>query len=588
MATEKELETIRERTSIVDLVSAHTRLKRAGRRFKGLCPFHADKDPSFTVDEERKLWHCFGCGEGGDVFTFVMKAENTDFGEAVEILAKRTGVTLSSARPEDAGRRRAKDRILKINELAVRYFYKVLVSSKSGEKFLKYLEERRVPPEQIKAFRIGASLDSWDNLTKALVKKEFTTSEIVQAGLAISKDGRCYDRFRNRLMFPLFNVVGDPVGFAGRAFGDAMPKYLNTPETPLFDKGKMLYALDKAKKHAADSGIILCEGYMDVMALHRAGFDTAAASMGTALTQTQVDLVRRYTDRVVLSYDADIAGDSASMRGIEMLVTRGFDIKVVSLPKGDDPDSIITKGGPEAFGKHLENAFDYFDFFLEKTIERVGAGTPGEKREVIMQLSPLIDKSPNNLLREQQVRILSNRIGEADKHVLAAMQQIRESRRDGAAKDTASAAIDTILSGGAKVERKLLQLMLSSKKDAETILGAVEPSLFESTHHKAFLAYCRQYRERHGGFDPNTFLNEIHPQEIISILSGIPLASYGKETPGEQTEDVLDKFLRDASDRQIADLRRQVERARKEGDKKLENQLASRLFEIKKRMHQKK
>lgn len=587
MASEKDLETIRERTSLVDLVSAHTRLKKTGGRYKGLCPFHADKAPSFTVDDEKKLWHCFGCGAGGDLFSFVMKTDNVDFGEAVEILAKRSGVALTPVRPEDRGRRNLKDKILKINDLASKYFFKVLISSNSGEKFLKYLEERKVPKEEIRSFKIGASQESWDGLLRALQKRGYAPADVAQAGLAIAREsGGHYDRFRDRLIFPLFNVVGDIVGFAGRAFGDAMPKYLNTPETPLFDKGKMLYGLDRAKKHVGEYGIILTEGYMDVITLHKAGVRSAVASMGTALTPAQVDLLRRYTDKVALAYDSDFAGDSASMRGIEMLVDRGIDIRVVSLPKGEDPDSITMEGGAEAFEKYLAKAADYFDFFLAKNIERTGADTPARKRDVILQMAPLIEKTPNKILRDKQIAVMAERLSVAERQVQSAMAQVKETtrKRGGADKDS----IDRTLSGSLSVEKKIIKILFSSPVAAARVLDKLQPEYFEDRNNRGFFKYCLRYREKFGKFNPDEFLNGMHEQEVIKYISGIPLSGgRATEEAAESVDSVLETFTAAVRKRQIADLRKQAEQAQKTGDTKLASQLAVRLTEILLEMHRK-
>jgi DNA primase len=589
MATDKDLEQIRERTNLVSLVSAHTSLKKAGTRYKGRCPFHADKDPSFTVDEEKKLWHCFGCGVGGDMFTFVMQTENVGFGEAVEMLAKRAGITLTPSRPEERGRRNLKDKILKINDLASRYFFKVLISSKSGEKFLKYLEERKIPKDEIRSFKLGASQESWDALLNALCKKDFTPADVAQAGLAIARDsGGYYDRFRDRLIFPLFNVVGDIIGFAGRAYGDAMPKYLNTSETPLFDKGKMLYALDRAKKHVGEHGIIMTEGYMDVISLHKVGIRSAVASMGTALTQAQVDLLRRYTEKVTLCYDSDIAGDAASMRGIEMLVDRGVDIRVMSLPAGEDPDSIVREGGAEAFLERAAKASDYFSYFLEKSIARIGGKTPAQKRDVILQLAPLIERTPNEILKDEQIAALAERLSVAERHVQSAMSQAKEApRKRGGGAD--NAAIERTLSGSLAVEKKIIEILLSSPEAAGRVLDALQPEYFEDRNNRGFFKYCSKYREKFGKFNPDEFLNMVHEQEVIRYISGIPVAGgRAAEAAAASVDDVLEKFIADVGKRQIADLQKQIVHAQKEGDMKMASQLAVRLSEIKTNMHKKK
>ena len=373
MANERELEEIRSRLSIVELISAHTRLKKTGAKHKGLCPFHSEKSPSFTVDEERKLWHCFGCGEGGDMFSFVMKTENLGFGEAVEVLARRAGVELQPFSNASPDVRSQKERIIKLNKLASRYFSGILVNTKHGERFLKYLLDRGMPKEIIREYKLGAAPSGWSGLIDAVAKKSVTPEQLEEAGLAQRKENHFYDRFRERLIFPLTNVVGDIVGFAGRAMGDAQPKYLNSPQTALFDKGRILYNLDRARKCVEDGSIIITEGYFDVLSPVSVGIGNVVASMGTALTEHQCEMLRRYCSRVYLAYDADVAGEAASIRGIELLVERGLDIRVVRLPKGDDPDSLVRAGGAEAFRKQLAAAKDYFEYFLESGCARYDA-----------------------------------------------------------------------------------------------------------------------------------------------------------------------------------------------------------------------
>jgi len=571
MASEKDKETIRERVSLVDLVSSYTKLKKAGSRYAGLCPFHGDKDPSFSVNEDLKLWHCFGCKRGGDIFSFVMEIENVDFNEAIEMLARRAGITLTPERPVDRKKKEKKDRIRTINELATKYFFKVLTSSKHGEKFLQYLEERNVSKEQIRSFKLGAAFESWDNLLNTLGKKGFSPAEIASAGLAIRRergDG-FYDRFRNRLIFPLFNVVGDVVGFAGRAYGDDMPKYLNTPETPLFDKSRLLYGLDRAKRHLESAGAIITEGYMDVIALHGAGLENAVASMGTALTGAHVDLLRRYTSSVTLSYDSDFAGDSASMRGIEMLVRAEMDVRVVSLPEGEDPDSVVQKGGREAFEEYLDGAADYFDFFLSTHRRRTGSEKPSQKSEIIRQMAPLIESSPSEILRADQKKRLADGLGITERQVYTAISRLDELKT--APRDTRGGETDeirAILSTGEKVEKGILESIFTSRENAERILRELRPEDFTQREYMALFGYCGEYLEKNGSFEPDSFLNAVHPQEMVRILSGLSLVSGdGEADTPEIVEDKLSKFKKDLVDREMLDIKRQLEEATKTGDK---------------------
>lgn len=580
MADESELEQIRSRVSIVEVVSAHTTLKKTGATMKGLCPFHKEKTPSFTVNEERGLWHCFGCGEGGDIFGFVMKAENLVFGDAVERLARQGGVVLKAGKRTSPEQRSLKDRALKVNERACRIFQSLLLKSADGEKFRAYLERRRIGPAETEAFRLGASRDSWDYLLKQLAEDGFSAEDAAAAGLAIQREsGGMYDRFRNRLMFPLVNVVGDVVGFGARTLGDDTPKYINTPQSPAFDKGKMLYALDIAKKHAADNALILTEGYMDVIALHREGFRNSVASMGTALTETQVSILRRYCSAVYLAYDADFAGDAATLRGIEMLVEQGLGVRVVNLPQGKDPDDVMKESGRAGFTALMEKSPGFFEHFARRHIQRLGGDSPESQKEIILALAPLIEKTPNPLLKDHQVNLLADMLGLEERQVRLVLFTARPSaKRPGRNEPPAPAEAAP---GGAVREKNIFHLLLSSQENAIKILDALTPDDFLITPYRKLFVYVRNYREKKGGFDPDEFLSLSHPQEAMQLLSGIALK---KEEAGVETrvDECIARIKGEAKKRKLASIKKKIEQAEREGDKKLVLKLALEASELKK------
>lgn len=594
MATEQEKELVRERVSLVDLVSTYTSLKKNGNRYSGLCPFpsHNDKDPSFTVDDERKLFHCFGCGQGGDMFTFVMLMENVDFGTALEMLAKRANVTLTKkGGPQSSQRKKQKERVARINELATRYFFKVLTGTEHGAKFLDYLYERGVTKEQIREYKLGAAMDSWDGLIKALRRKGFSAAELATAGLAIHKSERNshYDRFRNRLMFPLFNIFGEVIGFAGRAWGDDMPKYLNTPETPLFIKSKLLYGLHIARKNIEDNVIYLTEGYMDVIALHGAGIKNSVASMGTALTEDQVNMLSKYCGSVVLAYDSDFAGDRASMRGIEMLVEKGMGVSVVSLPEGEDPDSIVKAGGRAAFDEYVAKSADYFDFFIEKSIESGGADTPDQKWNVIKMMAPLLEKTPNASLRDHQRKRISERLDVREEHVETALEQAKKKSfapRNTNSEDSGENAVKKAMTGAQNLEKNILEDMLTTSENADRILRELEPSDFSAGPARAFFQYCLDYAARNEGFDPDEFLNATHPQEIVMTLSRLSLVSKEEqELVGTMIDTKLARFRQEQAKREIRTLRTELQQAEQAGDAQKARGLMSRIGELMKVRH---
>ena len=582
LASDSDLDKIRDRIDIVELISGRTRLKKGGARYKGLCPFHNEKTPSFTVDPERKLWHCFGCGAGGDMFTFVMQSENLEFPDAVRLLAEKAGVDLEPFNAA-AGERKQGDRrrLQRINSLAARYFEKVLQSEKMGAPYRAYIQERALPDELVQEYRLGAAPDSWDGLIRAFGKKDVTPEELVRAGLAVNKEGRIYNRFRNRLIFPLTNIVGDIIGFAGRAMGDAMPKYLNSPETPLFDKSRVVYNLDRAKKQVQDDALILTEGYMDVLGLAGAGIRNAVASMGTSLTPAQVDALRRYCTRVYLAYDSDIAGDNAAMRGIEILIERGLDIRVVTMPQGQDPDDIVRTGGAEAFYRLLDSAKGYFEYFLGKSMEKHGAEDPRALRDIILELTPLIRKSNNPVLQDAQRNKMAATLNLEEQRVTMIMGQSREpgSRKPDKEAEFAVRA----LSGAAVVEKKVMECLFSDAAGAAKILDRLDASYFSDKKMKTLFRYCKDYQGKNEGLRPDDFLNDTHPQNIVNLISGISLTPQEQETDRDRfTAALLDKFVDDVKKRRLTQLKKQILEAENRGDRDTVTRLAMEMTQVKK------
>ncbi|MDC4202867.1 MAG: DNA primase [Candidatus Manganitrophus sp.] len=344
------VETIRDRSDLVSVVSEYLTLKKAGQNFTGLCPFHTEKTPSFSVNPSKQFFHCFGCGVGGDVFQFVMKVEGVAFPEALRRLAGKAGVALPEAGPDEreSPARREAAQIYELNEAAAAYFHRNLIERPEGAFCRDYLKGRGITAETIKAFSVGFALPRRDDLLKQL-GKQFSRSLLEKAGLTSRREGAqgedgLFDRFRNRVLFPIRNLQGRVVGFGGRVLDDTQPKYLNTPETPVFTKGKHLFALDRAKG-AGINALIIVEGYFDVIAAHQAGIPNAVGTMGTALTQDHLRLIRRISEKVLLIFDPDEAGARAALRTAPLLIEEGISAKVISLPSGEDPDLFIRKEG---------------------------------------------------------------------------------------------------------------------------------------------------------------------------------------------------------------------------------------------------
>ena len=369
--SEEILEKVKEQNDIVDVISESVRLKRSGRNFSGLCPFHNEKSPSFSVSQDKQIYKCFGCGESGNVITFVMKNKNMPFVEAVKYLADRGNITIESDKGRISPTAKKRELLYKVNVEAARFFYSNLRLTKEAK---EYFLNRGIKEETIKRFGLGFAKDSWNNLLFHLRKLGFKDDLLLEAGLVSTSErkGNKYDRFRNRVIFPVFDYRGKVIGFGGRVLDDSKPKYLNSPETLVFQKGTNLYGLNFAiKSKMQERYFIIVEGYMDLITLHQYGITNVVASLGTALTTNQARLLRRYADKVIISYDADIAGQAATMRGLDILKDAGFDVRVLSIPQGKDPDEYVRSNGKDAFIKLINGAESLIDYRLKKAEEGI-------------------------------------------------------------------------------------------------------------------------------------------------------------------------------------------------------------------------
>ncbi len=399
--SEELIEEIRSRNDIVDVISGYVRLQKKGSSYFGLCPFHNEKSPSFSVSRQKQMYYCFGCGAGGNVYTFLMEYENFSFVEAVKYLADRAGIELPEAEYSKEAKEKAdlKASILEINKLAAKYYY-VQLKSERGKPAYTYLKDRKLSDETITAFGLGYSNKLNNDLYNYLRKKGYSEELIRQAGL-INTDERqgVYDKFWNRVMFPIMDVNSRVIGFGGRVMGDAKPKYLNSPETAVFDKSRNLYGLNRART-SRKPYFLLCEGYMDVIALHQAGFTNAVASLGTALTPGHASLIKRYVREVYLTYDSDDAGTRAALRAVPILREAGITAKVVRMDPYKDPDEFIKNLGAEEYEKRIGEARNGFLFSIDMLSRDYDMGSPEGKtaffRETARRLMAFEDELERN------------------------------------------------------------------------------------------------------------------------------------------------------------------------------------------------
>ena len=392
------LQELVEKNDIVDVVSGYVRLtKRSGANQFGLCPFHSEKTPSFSVSPDRQIYHCFGCGKGGGVINFIMEIENLSFPEAVEFLAKRVGMPIPEE--ENSAESKRRRRMLDLNRDAARFFHTCL-KAPEGRAAQAYMNARQITPQTATRFGLGAAPDTWDSLRNAMHELGYRDQELFEAGLVRKgKSGGFYDTFRGRLMFPVIDVRGDVIGFSGRILGDGEPKYMNSPETLVFNKSRNLFAMNLAKK--SKSGyIILAEGNIDVVMMHQAGFDSAVASLGTSLTAEQARLISRFTNEVVIAYDNDGAGKKASQRAIGLLERLDVKVKVLSMTGAKDPDEFIKLKGADAFRNLLEKSENHIDYRLQTVTNKYDLTVDEQKVEFLKEASELVARLPGSVERQ--------------------------------------------------------------------------------------------------------------------------------------------------------------------------------------------
>ena len=401
------IDEIRQSNDIVEVIAQYVTLKRSGRNYFGLCPFHNEKSPSFSVSPDKQIFHCFGCGVGGDVFTFVGKINGMNFYETIQTLAERANITLPTLENNrDAAKEEFKQKVYKVNEFAAEYYHKRLYEPMSTEA-QEYVKKRRLSNETLKAFKIGYS-GNFNELYQELVKNGFQEAEILESGLVNKNDnGKYIDRYRKRLMFPICDARGKIIAFGGRVLDNSKPKYINSPENIVYSKGRHLFGLNVAKKHDIKQRLLVVEGYMDVISLHQRGITNVVAALGTALTEQQGYLLRNNTEQIILSFDSDQAGQNAINRSINILQNMGCDIRVLQMKGAKDPDEYVLKFGSARFNKVMDNAISVVEFKVKGLREKLNIENVNDKIKFLKEIAKIIAKIDSSIEREVYIEKIS-------------------------------------------------------------------------------------------------------------------------------------------------------------------------------------
>ncbi len=513
---------IRRRVNILEVVSPHVTLRRAGRSYKGLCPFHSEKTPSFTVDPERGFFYCFGCHAGGDVFDFAMRIGSLPFKDALAELADRAGVRLPQT-PAEEHRAGERERLLRAVADAAAWFRSQL-EGRDGATARQYLASRGVDHGTQEAFRLGYAPPGWDRLGPALRGRGFEASVLEQAGLIVPRPGGdgYYDALRDRVVFPIHDLQGRPVAFGGRALGDGTPKYLNTRETSLFTKGKTLYALDAARQAIRETGqAVVVEGYMDALSCHQFGVRNAVASLGTALTLDQVLLLKRFASSAVLVYDADAAGVDAAERGIEIFDQAELPVYVAVLPGGADPDAFLREHGAAAFRQRLSGALPIFEYRLAMAERRHDRRTVEGKVGIVDEMESLITKVSNPVRQAEYVRVLAERLGVREDAVRGQLRRVGGRGRPGRSTGIEVRPVPEA-TARARAEELLLHLLVADVEVRRAFRDAVEPDAFRDPGHRA-LAEALLAAEAQGA-DANRLRERLQDETAVSLLSRFLIA----------------------------------------------------------------
>jgi DNA primase len=552
------IDQVRQASSIVEIASQYTTLRKRGRKWVGLCPFHTEKTPSFTLDEDKQLYHCFGCGAGGDIFSLLMEKENLNFPEALRYLAEKYHVPLPERQRINPEVLKLEDKLFKANELALGFFRKNLLHTQEGTKAFEYLKKRGLTDETIQKLRIGYALNSWNSLLSFFQGKDAAASLLEKGGLILpgQKTGEYYDRFRGRVIFPIFSLTGKVVAFGGRTIVDAEPKYLNSPDTPLYSKGKLLYGLNFTKDAIRDQGmIILVEGYTDFSALYQAGVGNVTASLGTALTSYQVAQALRFAPRIMINYDGDNAGRAAAARAVPLCLEKGLNVQVLTLPENLDPDGFIKKHGREKYQALMKKAVPGLKFLVDSMASEARMSIPEEKGRVVRAVVKEIEKVPDAVARSEYLKEAS--------HYLGIGEDILRGIIEGRPADKGAPEQGLIC----PAEKRLFQILMEDRSVAPSVFAETGEEIFRGLRGEPVFQYILECFKS----DREWNFHELKDRVSPALLSQLSMALFERCPVGaashKEAQDCLKSLRKLYLQNRLKDIQQKIARTEKSGEK---------------------
>ena len=593
---DEKINQIREAVDIVDLIGEYVQLKKQGRNYFGLCPFHGENSPSFSVSAEKQIFHCFGCGAGGNIFTFLMDIEGYSFVEAAKVLAEKGNIPLDVEINKEQKRSSlpaGSEQMIEAHELLRKFYHHLLTHTNEGQEALEYLLNRGFTEETIEKFQIGYALDSWDFVSKFLKKRGFPTEWMEQAGLIIfrEKDESYFDRFRNRVIFPIMDYQGNTIAFSGRSLGDEQPKYLNSPETPIFNKSKTLYNFHQARSHIRKKEqAVIFEGFADCISAVRAGVENSVATMGTALTDQHIKLLKRNTNQIIICYDSDSAGLNAANRAANMLQENGFSVKVALMPDNLDPDDYIKKYGEKSFvSQVIGDSLTYMAFKLHFLRLGKKLNNEGDRIQYIEEVLKEISRLANAVERDHYLRQLSSEFSLSLDALEQQQRQVFFNERKKGTLPKAPVQKTLTLQYEHKLrpaylnaERLLIAHMLKSREATYKIQQMLGNNLLHLDEHQAIITYLYAYYEEGHAPDTSFFLTFLPDQNLRRIVSEIEMMSVDEEVTDKELTDCINQVLKHEKMLKIKEKQEEQKEAERRSDTIAAAKIAMEIIQLRK------